>query len=107
DAGVFHPLGGDQAPVLVRDWVGGEDGNLIVVTVGEPQRARLNDLLYSNDVLLVQWGQGGRPYCQITDPSDDETICSDWDWCDGDGGQLQSWQRFTVHTLAFIETAAP
>jgi hypothetical protein len=105
DAGVFRPLGRDGAPVQVRDWVGGEDGQLIVVTSTEAQFARLRALIAAADVLQVQWAQGGRSYIQITDRTFDETISGDTDWCDADG--TQSWIRARTHTLVYIETAAP
>jgi len=107
DATAFHPLGADGAPVQVRDWVGAEDGDLIAVTSTEAQKARLLELLYSNDVLLIQWAQGGRTYCQVTGRSVDETISSDTDFCDAEGGQLQDHIRYSVHTLSYIETAMP
>jgi hypothetical protein len=105
DAVIFHPLGADGAPVRVRDWVGGEDGQLIIVTSTEAQLARLKSLITSGDVLQVQWAQGGRSYILLTDRTMDETISVDTDWCDADG--TQSWIRYAVHTLAYVETVAP
>lgn len=105
DAAIYHPLGADGSPVQVRDWVGGEDGQLIVVTSTEAQYARLQALLFSGDVLQVQWAQGGRTYMLVTERPTDETISQDTDWCDADG--TQSWIRYAVHTLAYVETQAP
>jgi hypothetical protein len=105
DASVFHPLGADGSPIRVRDWVGGEDGQLIVITSNEAQFARLQALTASNDVLEILWAQGGRTYCIITARDSAETISTDLKFCDADGDQ--NWIRSSVHTLTYIETTAP
>jgi hypothetical protein len=105
DAQIFHPLGADAAPIQVRDWLGGQDGQLIALVGSEPQASRMHDILRSNDVLLIQWAQGGRTYVLLTDRSIDNTISSDVDYCDVDG--LHTWLRYEVLTLSYVETAAP
>lgn len=105
DAQIFHPLGADGGPVRVRDWVGGEDGQLIVVTSTEAQYARLAQLVNTSDVLLIQWAQGGLTYCLVTDRSTDETLSTDVDFCDVDGSQ--SWIKYGVTSLTYLETVAP
>lgn len=105
DAQVFHPLGADAAPIKVRDWIGGEDGQLICLTQTEAQFARLRKLINTNAVLCIQWAQGGHTYALVTDSSIDETVSADIDWCDADGNQ--SWLKYDVTTLTYIETAAP
>lgn len=105
DAQVFHPLGADAGPVKVRDWAGGEDGQLILLTATEAQYQRLQQLITTSDVLIIHWAQGGRTYALITDRSTDEIMSVDADWCDVDG--TSSWAKYAVHTLGFIETVAP
>lgn len=105
DAAIFHPLGADGAPVKIRDWVGGEDGQLIIVTSTNAQFNRLRNLVSTNDVLAVQWAQGGLSYILITDRSMDETLSADVKWCDADG--QHDWIKYVVHTLTYIDTVRP
>jgi PKD repeat protein len=105
DAQIFHPPGSDGAPVRIRDWVGGEDGQLILITSTEAQYARLIQLITASDVLILQWAQGGRTYCLITDRSMDETISMDADWCDVDG--ISTWAKYAIHSLTYVQTVAP
>jgi hypothetical protein len=105
DAQMFHPLGRDANPVKVRDWVGGEDGQLIVILSTEAQAARLAAITRSGDVMQIQWAQGGRTYALITDRGSDEILSSDIDFCDADGNQ--TWMRYQVRTLSYVETGAP
>lgn len=105
DSQIFHPLGADAAPIRIRDWVGGEDGQLVVITSTDAQFARLQGLLLTNDVLQVQWAQGGRTYLQVISRQSEETLSTDSDFCDVDG--TQGWTKFVVHTLGYVETVAP
>ena len=105
DAAVYHPLGADGAPIRVRDWVGGEDGQLVLAVMTEAQFARLQALLRTNDVLQVQWKEGGRTYLLVTDRSYDEYRRADLPLPDVDGNP--STLHHTLVTLSYIETAAP
>jgi hypothetical protein len=103
DAQVYHPLGRDGGPVKIRDWVGGEDGQLIVITSNEAQLARLDALVASGDILILQWAQGGRSYVMLTDRQYTEDM-TDFTFCDADG--TQPYMRFDTHTLSYIECQA-
>jgi hypothetical protein len=107
DANVYHPLGADGATPKVRDWVGGEDGQLLLFSKSEAQRARINDLLYAPETLQVQWAQGGRTYINITSRSIAELISADLDVCDVDGGPISDHIRYDAYTLDYVETVAP
>lgn len=74
DAQEFHPLGRDGDPVIVRDWVGGEDGTLQVQTAGELERYRLEQLAPAGTPLLVQWSTGGQTYIRVRGWDVDEQV---------------------------------
>jgi hypothetical protein len=105
DAAVFHPLGADAAPIRVRDWASGDDGTLTVITSTDAQHARLHDVVTCGDVMQIQWAQGGRTYCTITDLRVSETMSSDIGFCDVDG--KQDWLRYSVWQLTYVQTVAP
>lgn len=106
DATLLHPLGGNAAPVRIRDWVGGEDGEIIAITSTEVQNQRLRRIIRSNDVMQLQWPQGGHTYCVIVDRSVSDYTSSDIDFCDVDG-QVQLNIRYSVTILHYLETVMP
>lgn len=66
DAQVFHPLGRDADPVIIRDWRSGSDGQLSVFSDGDLARYRLDQLTPAATSLLVQWALGGQTYIRVT-----------------------------------------
>jgi hypothetical protein len=108
DMQVFHPLGANAAPVAVWDWQSGEDAQqFIVVCSTGTQSQRLRAVSRAPDVMQVQHPQGGRTYVIITGQHRlDELLTSDVDTCDVDG-QVQPYLKYEVHTLVYLETAAP
>jgi hypothetical protein len=106
DAQIFHPLGSDAAPVKVRDWVGGENGDLSLFTISEAQAARLAALVQTASVIQIQWAQGGRTYALVTGRSYTEELHYS-SICDIDGQTILPYMRFDQWTLTYIETVAP
>jgi hypothetical protein len=106
DAAIFHPLGRDGGPVKVRDWVGGEDGELIAVTTSEKQAQRLDDLVKSSTVLQVQWARGGLSYVLVTArPYDQDTYSVPW--IDVDDTLVNTYLDYRVWSISYVETTSP
>lgn len=66
DVGEFHPLGRDDDPVFIRDWVG-HTVTLSVPTPSDEEFYRLTTILNAPRGILVQWSDGGQWYVRITD----------------------------------------
>lgn len=107
DSAIFHPIGANAAPVKIRDWVSGEDGQIDVLLATEAQYARLRRLLASATVLVINWAQGGRSFILITGVSLNETMSTDTDWCDANGDGAQDHIRYVVATINYLETVSP
>jgi hypothetical protein len=106
DASIYHPLGADGATVRVRDWVGGEDGSLDVITGSDAQSLRLRRLLSCGDVVQVLWAQGGRTYALLTGVQQAEITSGLVNVCDVDGVAVGGL-RYAVTTLTYLETVWP
>jgi hypothetical protein len=107
DSAIFHPLGRNESPVQRTDWVGGEDGQLIVLAPTEQQNALLERVLGPGrgGTFLVQWAQGGATAILITDQQISEVL-TETNWCDVDGNP-QPDMRMAAHVLTYVETARP
>jgi hypothetical protein len=105
DSVIYHPIGANGAPIKIRDWIGGEDGQLIVITTTEAQVARLRAVVYSSDVMEILWHQGGKSYVLITG-WDIAEVMTEKDFCDADG-YTNTDLRYDAYSLTFVETAAP
>lgn len=106
DAAIFHPLGRDGGPVKVRDWVGGEDGELTAVTTSEKQARRLNDLVASSTVLQVQWARGGQSYILVTGRTYSEDLFNT-PHVDVDDTVVNPYTAYRVWSIGYVETLAP
>ena len=93
DATSFHPMGADGNPVQVRDWLGGEDGSLQVITTINDGLQRLRGFVKSGTVVVIQWASGGRTYANLLDCQIDETISKD--------------KSFVAVTIPYQETGMP
>ena len=67
DATELHPAGRDKDPVITRDWVSGERGQLLLHLFTDLDLYRLQQLVPSSRTMLIQWSNGGQLYCRITD----------------------------------------
>ena len=90
-----------------RDWVGGEDGELVAVTTSEKQAQRLDELAASSNVLQIQWSRGGLSYVLITGRSYDEDIYGSVPWRDVDDTVVNSYLAYRLWSLQYVETTAP
>jgi hypothetical protein len=93
DATVLHPLGADGEPVRIRDWVGGEDGQLVVYTRVSDGYSRLRQFIALGTTMVIQWSMGGRSYCVLTGFDADETVSKD--------------KSIKAVTMSYIETGTP
>lgn len=108
DSNVYHPLGRDGDAVRVRDWIGGEDGELLALTNNEAQAERLRSLMLSPNTLLIVWAQGGQTYVNILARLMAEELHY-FGWCDVDGGvaQISPYLRYDLWTLSYTEASRP
>ena len=70
DAAIYHAVGRDADPVLVRSWLGGQDGSYELGVLSELELRRLRDLLHSSRPLLLQRADaegGGQAYLLVTE----------------------------------------
>lgn len=74
DAQVFHPLGRDGDPVLVRDWIGGQDGSYELATLSLQEWYRLRQLIGSARPLLLQFAEGGQHYVLLDGDRSSERV---------------------------------
>jgi hypothetical protein len=66
DSAEFHPLGRDDDPVFLRDWLGHQVG-LSVVAATDEELLRLDQLIRTNTGILIKWSDGGQWYVRVTD----------------------------------------
>lgn len=67
DEEVFHPLGRDGDPMVVRDYLAGRDGTWILQVTSDDDLARVQAMIGSHRPLLVQWFTGGQKYVRLID----------------------------------------
>jgi hypothetical protein len=66
DFAEFHPLGRDDDPVFLRDWLG-HQVSLSVVAASNEELLRLDQLIRTNTGVLIKWADGGQWYVRVTD----------------------------------------
>jgi hypothetical protein len=106
NAAIFDPLGRDGGSIKIRDWVGGEDGELVAVTTSEKQAQRLDELVKSANVLQIQWARGGLSYVLVTARPYDEDVYS-VPWIDVDDTVVNPYLLYRVWSISYIETTRP
>jgi hypothetical protein len=80
DEAVFHASGRDGDPITLSDWVGGQDGSMILSWESIQEEKNIRDLVKSTRPILVQWHNGGASYVQFGSRS--------WKHWDANGGQF-------------------